>query len=172
MSNHVHLVAVPLSTNSFARALKELNMRYAQRLNRMRQWSGHTWQGRYFSAPLDENYFWAALRYVERNPVRAGLVARAEDYEWSSARAHCESTWDPVLSTDDIWANQLGRVRSWSAWLSEAEPTLEISTIRTQTSRSLPCGSAEFIARLEEKAGRPLQARRRGRPHQGLKKGV
>ena len=97
MSNHVHLVVVPAGPRSMEHALRHLHMRYAQRLNRMKGWKGHLWQGRYFSAPLDEPYFWTAIRYVERNPVRAGLVARAEDFPWSSARAHCESAWDPLL---------------------------------------------------------------------------
>jgi len=64
-------------------------MRYAQRFNRQRQWYGHVWQGRFFSSPLDDAYFWTALRYVECNPVRAGMVDRAEAYYWSSAAAHC-----------------------------------------------------------------------------------
>ncbi len=90
MTNHVHLVAVPAGPHSMERALRHLHMRYAQRINRMKDWKGHVWQGRYFSAALDESYFWAAIRYVEQNPVRAGLVSRAEDYPWSSARAHSE----------------------------------------------------------------------------------
>jgi putative transposase len=163
MTNHVHLIGVPQTNDSFSRALKELNMRYAQRLNRTRHWSGHTWQGRYFSAPLDEPYFWAATRYVERNPVRAGIVARAEHYPWSSARAHCEGIWDPVLSTEESWLRQLDRVRDWAAWLAEGERPSEMSTIRGQTGRGLPCGSSEFLKRLESIAGRPLEVRQRGR---------
>ena len=58
-------------------------------LNKRHGFSGHVWQGRFFSCPLDEAHLWAAIRYVELNPVRAGMVARAEDYKWSSAPAHC-----------------------------------------------------------------------------------
>ncbi|HTO61465.1 MAG TPA: transposase [Bradyrhizobium sp.] len=80
MTNHVHLVVVPAGDDELERALKPLHMRYAQRINRRRGWNGHVWQGRFFSSPLDEAYLWAALRYVERNPVRARLVRRAENY--------------------------------------------------------------------------------------------
>ena len=89
MTNHVHLVAVPSTEKGLQDVLKPLHMRFAQRLNRQRGWTGHVWQGRFFSSPLDEPYMWAAIRYVERNPVRARLVRRAENYPWSSAAAHC-----------------------------------------------------------------------------------
>jgi putative transposase len=80
MDNHVHLVGVPAREDSLERALRPLHMRYAQAVNRRHGWSGHLWQGRFFSSPLDDAHLWAAVRYVERNPVRAGIVSRAEDY--------------------------------------------------------------------------------------------
>jgi len=82
MTNHIHLVAVPNTDDGLHRALKPLHMRYAQRINRERAWKGHLWQGRFFSSPLDEAYMWAAIRYVEWNPVRAKMAVRAEDYHW------------------------------------------------------------------------------------------
>jgi len=81
MTNHIHLVAVPTTESGFQDAFKPLHMRYAQRINRQRGWKGHLWQGRYFSSPLDEQYMWAAIRYVERNPVRARMVRTAENYQ-------------------------------------------------------------------------------------------
>jgi putative transposase len=77
MTNHVHLIMIPGTEDGLNRVLRPLHMRYAQRVNRNQGWNGHVWQGRYFSAPLDEAYTWAAIRYVERNPVRAGMVERA-----------------------------------------------------------------------------------------------
>jgi len=70
MTNHIHLIAVPGSEDGLEKMLKPLHMRYAQRINRERSWKGHLWQGRFFSSALDEDYLWAAVRYVERNPVR------------------------------------------------------------------------------------------------------
>ncbi len=90
----MHLVVAPESDDGLQRALKPLHMRYAQRRNRNRDWHGHLWQGRFFSSPLDEPYLWAALRYVERNPVRARLARGAENYAWSSA--DCGRRADPA----------------------------------------------------------------------------
>ena len=98
MTNHMHLIAVPASEDGLEKVLKPLHMRYAQRVNRTRGWKGHLWQGRYISSALDEDYLWAAVGYVERNPVRARLVRKAENYRLSSASAHCGIKPDPVLT--------------------------------------------------------------------------
>lgn len=164
MSNHVHLVVVPATIQSMERSFRQLHTRYAQRLNRMMNWKGHVWQGRYFSAALDEQYFWSAMRYVELNPVRAGMVARAEDFPWSSARAHCECAWDPLLSTSPDWARQIAGVGNWSAWLAAGEAAAEVKLIRKRTARGLPCGSDQFVEAMEKVAGRTLICRRAGRP--------
>ena len=95
MTNHVHFVAVPREPEALAATFKPVHMRYAQHVNRRLRTTGHLWQGRYHSCPLDEEHLWQAVRYVERNPVRAGLVRRAERYPWSSAAAHVgrRRTW-------------------------------------------------------------------------------
>ena len=80
MTNHIHLVAVPQREDSLAKALHDAHTVYAMRFNTTTKQSGHVWQGRFYSCPLDESHLWAAVRYVERNPVRAGLVAHAADY--------------------------------------------------------------------------------------------
>lgn len=167
MSNHVHLVLVPPARDSIARSMQQLNMHHAQRINRMHAWTGHLWQGRFYSSPLDESYFMAAIRYVECNPVRARLVARAEDYEWSSARAHCGQAIDPVLSSDPRWTRMLACIGSWSEWLGEDEPEIETALIRARTRHGLPCGSGEFVDQLEAQAGRSLRPPPRGRPRRG-----
>ena len=87
MTNHIHLIAVPHSEQSIARTLRGLHTVYAMQYNTRYHSTGHLWQGRYKSCPLDEQHTWAAVRFVERNPVRADIVARAEDYPWSSAPA-------------------------------------------------------------------------------------
>ena len=89
MSNHVHLVAIPEKAESLARAMKETHGRYATYWNTMHGKSGHAWQGRFYSCPLDEIYLWEAMRYTELNPVRAGMVDQPELWKWSSAGAHC-----------------------------------------------------------------------------------
>jgi putative transposase len=164
MTNHVHLVAVPGNEDSLHLALKPLHMRYAQRINRARNWCGHFWQGRFFSAPLDERYMWAAIRYVELNPVRACMVTQAEHYRWSSAPGHCGLRHDCVLNTGTSRKNINGAIDNWSAWLAGGNNPDEFSRVRQHTHKGLPCGSERFVARLENMAGRSLQLRPQGRP--------
>jgi len=78
MSNHVHLIAVPGRANSLPIVLRDAHGRYATYLNGRQGASGHVWQGRYYSCPLDRAQLWTALRYVESNPVRARMVARSD----------------------------------------------------------------------------------------------
>lgn len=164
MTNHVHLVVVPATPRAMELTFRPLHTRYAQRLNRTMNWSGHIWQGRFFAAALDERFFWSTIRYVELNPVRAGMVARAEDHPWSSARAHCLGAFDPLLSTDPRWVRQIAAVGDWSAWLAAGNTAIELGLIRERTARSLPCGSEEFVRSLEGHAGRSLACRKVGRP--------
>jgi REP element-mobilizing transposase RayT len=88
MSNHVHLIAVPRVAAALAQSLKHTHGRYASYWNARGPSSGHVWQGRFYSCPLDDSHLWQALRYVELNPVRAGLIVAPEQWQWSSARAH------------------------------------------------------------------------------------
>jgi len=164
MTNHIHLVAVPMTEDSLQRALKPLHMRYAQRINRSRGWKGHLWQGRFFSSPLDETYLWAAIRYVERNPVRARMVRKAENYAWSSAQAHCGQRHDTVLTTNSSWRSQVEGMDDWSAWLAQGDEPEELEILRRNADKGLPCGSQKFIGKLERLTGRVLQYRPRGRP--------
>lgn len=164
MTNHIHLVAVPGTESCLQQVLKPLHMRYAQRINRRNRWKGHFWQGRYFSSPMDERYMWAAIRYVERNPVRARMVRKAERYPWSSAAGHCGLTQDFILSTLGEWKKLTDQIDDWSAWLAEDDETTELSLIRRNIEKGLPCGSDRFIRRMEKIAGRSLQYQPQGRP--------
>ncbi len=164
MTNHVHLVAVPNTEEGLQRVFKPLHMRYAQRINRDRGWKGHLWQGRFFSSPLDDAYLWSAIRYVERNPVRAKIVIKAEEYSWSSARAHCNLNDDPILSQKLDWKKQCEQISDWSAWLAEGDDVQKLEMLRRNVEKGLPCGTEKFIRGLENLAGRPLHYRPIGRP--------
>jgi putative transposase len=85
MTNHVHLIAMPEREDSLSVLLRRVHGRYAQYYNARYGRSGHLWQNRYFACSLGPGHLWAALAYVEMNPVRAGLVERPDDYRWSSA---------------------------------------------------------------------------------------
>lgn len=88
MTNHVHFIVVPQQEDSLARAFSTVHMRYAQYMNKKREVRGHLWQGRFYSCILDEAHLYCAIRYVERNPVRAKMVRDPWDYFWSSAQWH------------------------------------------------------------------------------------
>jgi putative transposase len=108
MRDHVHLVVIPRREDSLAEALKYAHGRFAAYYNSSRMLAGHVWQGRYYSCPLDTPHFWAALRYVELNPVRKGIAAKPEEYRWSSAPAHCNSAHEAGLLELDSW------LRNWN----------------------------------------------------------
>lgn len=166
MTNHVHLVAVPKTADSLSGALKPVHLRYAQHINWSRNISGLLWRGRFFSCPLDDKHFWAAVRYVERNPVRAGLAERAEDYLWSSAAGHCGMRKDPLLSGDLELADH---VADWSAWLCDEDDKAILARLRRNTSTGRPAGNEEFIDRLEAMLGRVLRPKKGGRPRKHKK---
>ncbi|MGB2754583.1 MAG: transposase [Phycisphaerae bacterium] len=161
MTNHVHVVAVPREADALAATFKPVDMRYTQHVNRRLHATGHLWQGRFYSCPLDDEHLWEAVRYVERNPVRAGLVKRAEEYPWSSAAAHCGRRKDPLVQGG---LETGGVVRDWSAWLRQAEDDAMLKVLRRQTRTGRPAGDAAFVARLEELSGRFLAPRKGGRP--------
>lgn len=164
MTNHIHLVAVPKTETGLQSVLKPLHMRYAQRFNRQHGWKGHVWQGRYLSSALDDHYLWAAIRYVERNPVRARMIRKAERYAWSSAAAHCAGREDAVLTKKAYWRKQMKSIGDWSAWLAEGDTEKELTLIRRNIEKGLPCGSDRFIKKLGKQVGRVLTYRPPGRP--------
>jgi putative transposase len=161
MSNHIHLVLTPKTEDGLQRVLKPLHMRYAQRINRAKGWKGHLWQGRFFSAPLDEAYTWAAIRYVERNPVRAGMVKHAEEYSWSSAAVHCGMKATSVLK---LTTGEMITESDWSSWLAVEENEEALTVLRRNVEKGLPCGSDVFIEKLEKYSNKSLKYRPQGRP--------
>ena len=88
MDNHIHLIMIPKDKDEITATLRETHRKYTTIINMREKWKGHLWQGRFGSCPLDERHLYMAVRYIERNPVRAGIVNKAEDFPWSSARGH------------------------------------------------------------------------------------
>ena len=119
MSNHVHLIVIPGDAKGLAASMKHTHGRYAAYWNVIRHSSGHVWQGRYYSCPLDEPHLWQALRYTELNPVRAQLVTEPDAWEWSSAAAHCQVTRTTDLS-NELWKTRWTHA-SWRAYLAAGE---------------------------------------------------
>ncbi len=161
MPNHVHIVGVPGAEDSLSSVFRTVHMMYSQYFNHKANAVGHLWQGRYYSCALDERHAYAAVRYVELNPVRAGLVASAEDYPWSSAKSHVNRVADRVLSGVSFLDD---RVSDWRAYLQET-PDAEVQARLLKSTRTgRPCGEKDFVAKLEEKLGRRFVTLPPGRP--------
>jgi len=160
MDNHVHLLVMARRSDSLAMAIGRTHGRFAQWQNKRNDWSGHLWANRFYSTPLDEEHLWTAVRYVERNPVRAGVVEVAEHYEWSSARCHARNHSDGLLAPSRPFP---GTVQHWSDWLAGEPPKEQVEALRKNTSTGRPTGSDGFVAQLEAQLARTLRAQRRGR---------
>ena len=158
MTNHVHFVAVPRQAYSLGLVFRDTNRAYAARFNYRQGESGHLWQGRFYSTVLDEGHFWAAVRYVERNPVRAKMVQHAWEYPWSSAGAHCGLRADPLLSGE---LEKLCPAADWREFLMD-EDELAVKLLRQRTRTGRPCGDDSFLEQLESRLGRLLRRQKPG----------
>ncbi len=161
MGNHVHFIAVPMEPGSLAKTFNTLHMRYSQYFNMRNKTTGHLWQGRFYSCALDERHLYAGMRYVENNPVRVQIVRKAEQYQWSSARAHVKKRTDPILSEDCYIVEE---IKDWSAYLREKEDSSLVNELRKNTKTGRPCGDEVFMRRLEKLLSRRLSALPWGRP--------
>lgn len=158
MTNHVHIVAIPAREDSLSILFRRVHGRYAQYYNAHAGRSGHLWQNRFFACMLEETHLWAALAYVERNPVRAGMVENAADYEWSSAVAHQTDRDNSGLLEMPGW--QEHRPANWVEHLRVQDTAAE-RALRACTYAGRPYGEKSFV---EEIAGRFGRYWRRGRP--------
>src|SRR5262245_7552312 len=137
MDNHVHLIAVPEKREGLARAIGETHRRYTRMINFRKGWRGYLWQGRFSSFVMDHFYLYHAVRYVERNPVRAGMVHRAEEYAYSSAKAHISGKKDIILS-DFYLAREIG---DWSKDFREADDAEGLRVFRGRRARGRRVGA-------------------------------
>jgi len=165
MPNHVHLVVVPKTEQALARAIGEAHRRYTRRINFRQGWRGHLWQERFFSCVLQGRHALAAVRYVERNPVRARLVRRAWRYRWSSAAAHVEGRSDALIRGNPL----AGEVNDWRRFLMAADDEATLHAIRLHGRTGRPLGEAGFVRRLERRLGRRLLPGVPGRPRKRRK---
>ena len=163
MTNHVHVVALPLTDNAMAGTLRHAHGRFAQYWNTERGMVGHMWQNRYYSCALQPSRAWSVIRYVELNPVRAGMVQCAEEYAWSSAASHVGGLDASGLLDMDWWRRHWTE-GCWADALRWAGVDPGADAIRKATYTGRPFGDREFVAGLERRLGRKLEAQRGGRP--------
>ena len=158
MPNHVHLVAVPSTEASLARAIGEAHRRYSRRVNFREGWRGSPWQGRFASVPMDEGHLYAATRYVELNPVRARLCRAPWRYRWSSAAAHVAGRDDALVRVAPL----LKACGDWREFLRSGLTDEEMESLRRHERSGRPLGSERFVARIERLVGRVLRPGKRG----------
>ena len=162
MGNHVHLIVIPLTEIGLATALGQTHGDYARWLNIRRGEVGHVWQNRFYSCALDERHRWEALRYVELNPVRAGLVGMAWEWAWSSAAAHVMGVDRTNLLDTAEWETHWGAIR-WRDVLEQGvEDAAFLERIREATRTGRPAASVEFTVELEARVRRRLRPQKRG----------
>ena len=158
MTNHVHLVAVPGDEKALARAIGEAHKRYTRMRNFGEGVKGYLFQGRFGSSVLDETHLLAAVRYVEQNPVRAGMVERPWDYCWSSAKFHVGlRDADELVRDRSLWQY----VNDWYDFLTSNDNEID-KRLRKATRIGRPAGSEEFHMKVQNLTGRNLRKKKPG----------
>jgi putative transposase len=160
MPNHVHLIAVPTTDDGLARAIGEAHRRYTNYINARARFRGHLFQNRFGSVVMDEAHLVTAARYVSLNPVRARLVARAQDWPWSSVGAHLSGEDDALVIVKPL----LDRVGDFRTFLQpDARDTALFATLRRSETTGRPLAAEDFVRDLEKRLGRPIARRASGR---------
>ncbi len=159
MTNHFHILISPNSTDGLGKCLHGVTFRYAQYFNMKYSRSGRLWQNRYFSCPVDKDeYLWAVVKYIEMNPVRAGIVMKPEMWNWSSASEHIKGEKDDKINLHKWLKEERGEYREFI--LDESN----VNKIRKATSTGRPLGGISFLENLREMLNRDLRCRKAGRP--------
>ena len=169
MSNHVHIIATPQAEDSLARAVGRTHFRYTQYINRFHRRSGHLWQGRFYSCALDERHFLLAMRYVESNPVHAGLCRKPWRYKWSSAAVHVVAGARSDVLDLSAWYEDISAAQ-WRKALSTKLSDADFVRIRSSTHTGRPLGGDSFLSKLERTLGRRVRPLPIGRPKKNKKK--
>ena len=161
MPNHFHLVAWPAQDGALGRFLHWLENAHVRRYHPHDHSSGHLYQGRYKSFPIEQDgHLLTVLRYVERNPQRAGLVERPEQWPWSSARFWLEPDARPVY----LHPGPVDRGPRWLDGVQEPLTLAELQAVRTSVNRQRPYGTPGWAVQTARRLGLDATLRPRGRP--------
>ena len=177
MTNHVHLLMTPRRPDSLARVLQSVGRRYVRYFNDTYYRTGTLWEGRYRATVIDsELYFLCCCRYIELNPVRAGLVAHPRDYPWSSYHSHAQGLADPLIVEHPCYL-ALGstaeeRQRTYRGLFTTATDDLQIEAIRHATNKTWALGSAHFQSQIASLLCRRVRPIPLGRPKQPRETGL
>ncbi len=169
MTNHVHLLLTPEKTGSTSLMLQDLGRKYVPVVNRHHDRTGTLWEGRFRSNLVDsETYLLTCHRYIELNPVRAGMVARPADYPWTSHRHYARTNIDPMVKEHRVFT-ELGstaedRCHNFLELFGSQVNDAELDQLRTAVNKGWALGSDAFLDRMEAMVGRSVRPPRRGRP--------
>jgi putative transposase len=158
MPNHVHFIMTPSGVDGLRATFAEAHRRYTARIHARLKCTGHLWQGRFSSTAMDERHLMAAARYVPMNPVRAKLVRRAEDWPWSSARAHLAGRDDGIVTVGPL----LDRIGDFAGLLAADEDEPAVMAIRHSRTTGRPVGAEAWLRSLEATTNRSLAPAKRG----------
>jgi putative transposase len=166
MPNHFHLVLWPHKNGDLSRWMQWLLTAHVRRYHRHYHGSGHVWQGRFKAFPIQQDeHLLTVLRYVERNPVRANLAQRAEQWAWSSA-----GLWRKNELPDWLHVGPLRYEGNWLAWVNRPQTGAEEAALRMCMARGTPFGAPTWQRAIASRLGLESSLRPRGRPRLGTKK--
>jgi putative transposase len=174
MTNHFHLLLSPDPGHSISRILQSLSVAHTWHYHQRQATVGHVWQGRFKSPVIEEDdHALVVLRYIEANPLRAGMVSNLASYPWSSYRVHGMGGSDPLLTPLPIWESlgkqEARRQAYWREWLHTPFREAELGAVRRSVVTGRPFGSTAWTRRVAGLLGLGLEERRRGRPKKEAK---
>ena len=167
MTNHVHMLMTGLVRDAVAKAMQSLGRRYVAYFNRRYARTGTLWEGRYRSMPIDgERYLFTCYRYVEQNPVRAGLVPHPRCYPWSSFHANALGRTDPVVTPHEqylaLGVGELDRLAAYRRICDVPFDTPTLDHVRKAVRGDWALGDALFLERISSSTGRRAKPLKRG----------
>lgn len=169
MTNHVHLLASPNTEHSIPRTLQSVGRRYVQYFNYTYERTGTLWEGRYKATVISsDRYLLTCMRYIELNPVRAGIVDHPREYPWSSYTANALGNDDKLVTQHTLY-QRLGRqekkrLSAYRQLFRAALSKADLEAIREATNKGWVLGNDRFREKIEQLSGRRTTAKARGRP--------
>ena len=170
MTNHVHLILDPrVQVTNLGKLMKRLAGRQTRYVNHKEKRTGSLWEGRYKSSPIEtDTYLLACNRYVELNPVKAGMVEYAKDYEWSSYRQRVGLEVDVWIDNDSAYLglsdDETERSQRYMGYINEQSLASETQLIQQALQRGQLTGTNRFVEQVEHRLGQRIEHRGQGRP--------
>jgi putative transposase len=169
MTNHIHLLVSPETVFGLPRAMRHVNWRYSRYANDTQERTGSIWEGRYRAHLVEaDRYFFACMRYIEMNPVRAGMAKHPRDYRWSSYKSNGEAKADPIVTPHPLYADMgatpEARAAAYRGLFEDVLPEGDLDAIRNAINGGWPLGADSFTSLIDCHAGQAMRKGRRGRP--------